>query len=206
MSIAEWLRKLFPFLLGGAYLAALWINGTTQFDQGYRKGQAEGAKALAELRLEHAEADTQRAQAAQASAEQATQQLQAAQVRADKLAGQLADQQRQHRTNRDRLQKEIARVSTLYRKALDAAPEPVPACVFTRGWVRLYDQATGAELPAGAADSSGAAAPTTQAAAAEQLDSGVSQAGVLDHHIDYAEQCRNTAAQLERLIDLLEMH
>lgn len=76
--------------------------------------------------------------------------------------------------------------------------------MFTRGWVRLYDRATGAELPTAPADPAGAAAPAAEAAAAEQLDSGVGQAGLLAHHIDYAEQCRNTAAQLDRLIDLLE--
>lgn len=155
-------------------------------------------------RTTHAEQREAQERSARLSAEQTAKALQAEQQRADALAARLAEQQRQHRTTRDQLQKEVTRVSTLYRKALDAAPEPVPACVFTRGWVRLYDRATGAELPAAPADPAGAAAPAADAAAAEQLDSGVDQARLLAHHIDYAEQCRNSAAQLERLIDLLE--
>jgi hypothetical protein len=173
------------------------IHGSARFDSGYQKANAEGDNALAELRTEHAEA-------ARLSAEQATKTLQAEQQRAAALAARLAEQQRQNRLTTDRLNKEITRVSSLYRRALDAPPEPVPACVFTRGWVRLYDQATGAELPATAADPAGAAAPAGETGAAEQLDSGIGQARVLAHHIGYAEQCKNTAAQLERLIELLE--
>lgn len=167
--------------------------------EGWRLGaQLEAQRAT------HAEQREAQERSARLSAEQTAKALQAEQQRADALAARLAEQQRQHRTTRDQLQKEVTRVSTLYRKALDAAPEPVPACVFTRGWVRLYDRATGAELPAAPADPAGAAAPAGEAAALEQLDSGVSQAGLLAHHIDYAEQCRNSAAQLDRLIDLLE--
>lgn len=155
-------------------------------------------------RTTYAEQREAQERSARLDAEQAAKALQAEQQRADALAARLAEQQRQHRTTRDQLQKEVTRVSTLYRKALGAAPEPVPACVFTRGWVRLYDRATGAELPAAPADPAGAAAPAGEAAALEQLDSGVDQARLLAHHIDYAEQCRNSAAQLDRLIDLLE--
>lgn len=167
--------------------------------EGWRLGaQLEAQRAT------HAEQREAQERRARLGAEQAAKALQAEQQRADALAARLAEQQRQHRTTRDQLQKEVTRVSTLYRKALDAAPEPVPACVFTRGWVRLYDRATGAELPAAPADPAGAAAPAGEATALEQLDSGVDQARLLAHHIDYAEQCRNSAAQLERLIDLLE--
>lgn len=167
--------------------------------EGWRLGaQLEAQRAT------HAEQREAQERRARLGAEQAAKALQAEQQRADALAARLAEQQRQHRTTRDQLQKEVTRVSTLYRKALDAAPEPVPACVFTRGWVRLYDRATGAELPAAPADPAGTTAPAADAAAAEQLDSGVDQARLLAHHIDYAEQCRNSAAQLDRLIDLLE--
>lgn len=182
-------------LLVGVVCAAIGLGGG--YAIGHRHAATQGELALEQLRREYAEV-------ARLSAEQATKTLQAEQQRADGLAAQLAEQQREHRTTRDQLKKEVTRVSTLYRKALDAAPEPVPACVFTHGWVRLYDRATGAELPAAPADPAGAAAPAGEAAAAEQLDSGVSQAGLLAHHIDYAEQCRNSAAQLDRLIDLLE--
>ncbi len=112
-----------------------------------------------------------------------------------------AELQRKHRQTTDRLTREIARVNDLYRRALDAAPEPLPACVFTRGWVRVYDQATGAAPMPPAETAPGAAAPSTEAAALEQLDSGISQRDVLAHHVRYAEQCRNTADQLGALIN-----
>lgn len=171
---------------------------------GIRLGAWQGELALEQLRRQHVEQQAEHDRIARYRAEQATKDLQDAQALADGLGAQLAEEQRRNRTTTDRLNKEITRVSSLYRRALDAPPEPVPACVFTRGWVRLYDQATGAELPAAAADPAGAAAPTGETGAAEQLDSGIGQARVLAHHIGYAEQCKNTAAQLDRLIDLLE--
>ena len=159
--------------------------------------------ALETLKREHAEEAEQRAVVAERDAKAAAQQLREAQVRYDQLASELADTQRENRQTTDRLTGEIARVTTLYRQALDAAPEPLPACVFTRGFVRVWDEATGAALPA-PADPDRAAAPAASAGAAEQLDSGLGQADVLGHHTRYAEQCRNTAAQLNRLIDALE--
>lgn len=171
---------------------------------GYRLGAWQGELDLEQLRREHSEQQAEQDRAARYRAEQDTKDLQAAQELTSGLAAQLAEEQRRNRVTSDHLKKEITRVSSLYRRALDAPPEPVPACVFTRGWVRLYDRATGAELPATAADPAGAAAPPAEAGAAEQLDSGVTQAGLLAHHVGYAEQCKNTAAQLDRLIDLLE--
>lgn len=164
--------------------------------EGWRLGaQLEAQRAT------HAEQREAQERRARLGAEQAAKALQAEQQRADALAARLAEQQRQHRTTRDQLQKEVTRVSTLYRKALDAAPEPVPACVFTRGWVRIYDQATGAAPMPPVEAAPGAAAPSTEAAALEQLDSGISQRDVLAHHVRYAEQCRNTADQLGALIN-----
>ncbi|MCM2318077.1 MAG: hypothetical protein NDI93_01965 [Pseudomonas sp.] len=189
-------------LLVGVVCAALGLAGG--YAIGYRHASAQGSVALEQLGREHAEQQAEHDRIARYRAEQATKDLQNTQALADGLAAQLAEEQRRNRVTSDHLKKEIDRVSSLYRRALDAPPEPVPACVFTRGWVRLYDQATGAELPAAAADPAGAAAPAGETGAAEQLDTGIGQARVLAHHIGYAEQCRNTAAQLDRLIDLLE--
>lgn len=118
----------------------------------------------------------------------------------------LAELQRTLRKTTDRLTGEIDRVNDLYRDALDAQPKPLPACVFTAGWVRLYDEATGA-VAAGmpsTADTSRTAAQVAEGRAAEQLNSGISQRDVLAHHVRYAEQCRSTAAQLDALIDAVE--
>lgn len=191
----------------GLLLLALWLFLSVlrdAYDTGYGKAQTEGALALEKLRGEHQEQELARARAAEASAKAAAKRLQDEQARNDKLASDLAEQQRQHRKTTDYLTGEIARVADLYREALDAPPKPLPACVFTAGFVRVWDEATGARAPAAlpaAADPERTAAQGAQARAAEQLDSGISQATLLGHHIQYAEQCRNTAAQLDALID-----
>lgn len=172
------------------------------YQQGAGKAQAEGEVVVERLRTMHAEAAADAARQAEADAKEAAKRLQEEQQRADRLAAELATQQRKHRTTTDRLTGEIARVNDLYREALDAQPKPLPACVFTAGWVRVYDEATGTILPQ-TGDSSRAAAPTTEARAAEQLDSGLNQSQVLEHHVRYAEQCRNITTQLDLLIDHL---
>ena len=189
----------------GLLLLALWLFLSVlrdAYDTGYAKAQTEGALALEKLRGEHQEQELARALAAEASAKAAAKRLQEEQARNDKLASDLAEQKRQNRKTTDYLTGEIARVADLYRKALDADPEPLPACVFTTGWVRIYDEATGARaaVPA-AAGPDRAAAQGAEARAAEQLDSGLGQGALLAHHVRYAEQCRNTAAQLDALID-----
>ncbi|MCY1406805.1 hypothetical protein D3C76_513930 [compost metagenome] len=195
-----WLARLLPaagaLLVVGVVLGGLYAMQEHAYDEGYAHAQAEGQVALEQLRREHAEQ-------AEASAKQAAKRLAEQQTRANDLAGQLAEQQRQNRETTDRLKGEITRVTTLYRKALDAPPEPLPTCVFTRGFVRVYDAANGLDLPT-ASHTGGAATQAESAAAAEQLDSGIDQQQLLDTHIRNAEQCRNTAAQLNRLIDLLE--
>lgn len=194
--MTPWLRILAPVLI---YLACT----TAAAFLGYRYAERGGALALEQLRGEHRQLELERARAAEASAKAAAKRLQEEQARNDQLAADLAEQRRLYRQTTDRLSGEIARVNDLYRKALDAEPEPLPACVFTRGWVRIYDEATGAALPA-AADSRRAAAQSAQADAAWQLDSGLSQRAVLAHHTRYAEQCRSTSAQLDALIDALQ--
>lgn len=191
----------------GLLLLALWLFLSVlrdAYDTGYAKAQTEGALALEKLHSEHQKQELARARAAEASAKAAAKRLQDEQARNDKLASDLAEQQRQNRKTTDYLTGEIARVADLYREALDAPPKPLPACVFTAGFVRVWDEATGARAPAAlpaAADPERTAAQGAEARAAEQLDSGLSQAALLGHHIRYAEQCRNTAAQLDALID-----
>ena len=194
------LKTLASLALALSCVAALWLYGQRQWQGGYAEAKAQGDKTLAEWRLEQARQDTARVQAALAASDAAAQAVQKQQTRANQLAGELAEQQRQYRHTTDRLTGEIARVNDLYRDALDASPKPLPACVFTAGWVRVYDQATGALVPA-ADDPQRTAAPASQTTAAEQLDSGISQGQLLAHHIRYAEQCRNTTRQLELLID-----
>jgi len=190
----NWLRILAPVLI---YLSCT-LSGAFL---GYRYAERSGLLALEQLRRNHADTERDQALLAAASAKAAAKKLLDEQARNDKLAADLADQQRTSRKTTDRLTEEIARVNDLYLKAFDAEPEPLPACVFTAGWVRVYDEATGATaagMPT-ATDTGRAAAQST-----EGLDSGISQRDVLEHHTRYAEQCRNTAAQLDLLIDAVK--
>lgn len=197
------LAGLLPLLLIGAAVLMVEAMQRAEYRKGYALAQSKGAEALELLRRQHAQAETERAQASEASAKQAAKALQAEQARNDQLAAELAAQQRQHRHTTDRLTGEIARVNDLYREALDAPPKPLPACVFTRGFVRVWDTASGARVLE-TDDTGRAAAQGTEARAVEQLDSGLGQAQLLEHHVRYAEQCRNTAAQLDLLIDAVE--
>jgi len=194
-----------PFV-AGLLMIALWAFLTAlhdAHDTGYALAEAKGQAALEQLRTEYANADAARALQAAADAKAAANALRQQTQRADQVAARLADQQRQYRQNTDRLTGEIARVNDLYRAALDAPPVPLPDCRFTRGFVRVWDEATGAAMPA---HSGGAAATSADAGAADQLDAGIGRADLLRHHIRYAEQCRTTAAQLDALIDVLEDH
>lgn len=206
MNWLSLLRPLVPFLL---VAALFWLHGSMlqgAYNKGFAQAQSDGDLALEKLRLEHIQAELDQARRAADSAKEAAKKLLDEQARNDKLAADLAEQQRTNRKTTDRLTGEIARVNDLYRDTLDAPPKPLPACVFTAGWVRVYDEATGA-VTAGmptATDTRRAAAQSTEGRAAEQLDSGISQSDVLEHHTRYAEQCRNTAAQLDLLIDAVE--
>lgn len=209
MKWLSFLRAALPFALPVALGAAIYLLvgmlERSAYEAGERAATTRGDLALVTLKSEHQALELTRALAAEANAKAAAKRLQEEQARNDKLASDLAEQQRQHRKTTDHLTGEIARVADLYREALDAPPKPLPACVFTAGWVRVYDEATGARaaVPA-AADPGRAAAQDAQAQAAEQLDSGLSQAALLGHHIQYAEQCRNTAVQLDALIDAVQ--
>lgn len=194
--MTAWLRILAPLLVYlVCTLAAAFL--------GYRYAERAGDLELESLRLDYTQRDLASARAAEADAKAAAKLLRDEQARNDQLAADLASQRREYRQTTDRLSGEIARVNDLYRKALDAEPEPLPACVFTRGFVRVWDEATGAAMPS-AADPGGAAAQGADTSAAEQLDSGISQRVLLTHHVRYAEQCRSTAAQLDALIEAVQ--
>jgi len=197
------LRPLVPFLL---VAALFWLHGSMlqgAYDKGFAQAQSDGDLALEKLRLEHTQVELDQTRRAADSAKAAAKKLLDEQARNDKLAADLADQQRTSRKTTDRLTEEIARVNDLYLKALDAEPEPLPACVFTVGWLRVYDEATGA-IAAGMPPAIDTGRVAAQSAEGRALDSGISQRDVLEHHTRYAEQCRNTAAQLDLLIDAVQ--
>lgn len=201
------LKSLGSLLLPAALFAAVvWIfqaHWQDGYDLGFAQAKSEGDLALTNLKLKHSQLDLERARAAEGDAKRAAQRLGDEQARGDRLASELADAKQQYRRTTDRLTGEIARVNDLYRKARDAAPEPLPACVFTTGFVRVWNEANGiahAAVPAERA-TSGAAAPPGRAGAPDDLDAGIGRTDVLTNHIRNAEQCAVVREQLNRLID-----
>lgn len=106
------------------------------------------------------------------------------------------------------LARSIPHVTTVYRPAPDAPPIAIPEPVFTWGFVRVWNAATGAcAVPeADAAGRDDATASACQAPGADPAGdlapSGLSQADILHGVNDYAARCRGIEAQLEALIDL----
>lgn len=209
MTWLDWLKHLAPVALGLA-LAAWGVSlvedmKTDAHKQGYEQAATLGDAAVSALETKYAQEAAEAARRAEASAKAAAKRQAELQAQNDHLASQLATQQRTHRTNTDRLIGEITRVNDLYRESLDAPPQPLPVAVFTVGFVRVWDEATGARTAMPAAEDPGrAAAQGAEGRAAEQLDSGVSQSQLLEHHVRYAEQCLNTATQLDLLIDAVQ--
>lgn len=143
----------------------------------------------------------QLAQSKAVAAEQARQREQAWARRAEQLSAALLDEQQAHATSAQQLKKEIDRVTSQFRAKPGAPLQPAPRCVFTNGFVSVYNRAIGADgvpanQPAGAVD----ATPD----AADAVDSGVSQQDVLAHIVDNGQHQRDIASQLNRLIDYVE--
>lgn len=108
------------------------------------------------------------------------------------------------------LRQEIDYVTTHYRQRPDAEPEPLPACIFTHGFVSVYN---GAISPGGATtDTVPAADPATRtdttasaARASETLQpSDISQRDILHHITGYGSRCQAIEQQLNQLLDYLE--
>lgn len=188
-----------------AVVIGLHLNWQDGYDQGYAKALGEGETAIAKLRLEHSQEQQRIAEATAKAANQAVEDLRVQRDRGDLLATQLADVKESFRKNTDQLKGEIARVTTLYRRTLKSAPEPLPAGVFTVGFVRVWNNANGigTAVPAQQARqaASGIATPPDGAGAADSLDSGVTQPLVLANQIRNGELHSSCRASLNRLID-----
>lgn len=173
--------------------------GSIGYGFGARHAEAQGSASLERLKAEHAE------QARQAAIDSRVQLLQQVE-RANQAEALLLSQQAGHDQDHQQLQERIAHVTTVYRPAPAAAPVVIPRCVFTAGWVRDFNLALGAGLPAAG---TGTAAPGTAQAAwpapgadAELLESGVTPADILAHAQDYGRWARNNLSQLNALLDL----
>ncbi len=188
-----------------AVVIGLHLNWQDGYDQGYAKAQGEGETAITTLRLEHSQEQQGIAEASAKAANQALKNLRAEQDRGDQLATQLATEKATFRKITDRLNGEITRVTTLYRRTLESPPEPLPAGVFTVGFVRVWNNANGISTSMSAQQTqqapSGTAASGGGAGAADSLDSGVTQPLVLANQIRNGELHSSCRAQLNRLIE-----
>ena len=108
------------------------------------------------------------------------------------------------------LQKEIQHVTTHWLPPGKTKAEPQPACVFTHGFVRVYNQSIttsagaggmSAIAPAGSVEGS---AKTTAVTDYEMQPSDIDRADILQHIGQYGTHCQNIESQLNHLLDYLE--
>ncbi|UXC35144.1 hypothetical protein [Cupriavidus gilardii] len=186
-----------------ALLVGVLVGGVGGMVLGDRHGTALGNAKVAELRRQYAE---QAATAASAAAKK----LASETDRGNRLSAALLKAESQIDDLTEQLSKRVERVTTVYREAPGAALQPLPHCIFTRGWLRDYNAAIGAPVPpTGQASGPPVEAPGAgQASAAEDelLPADIGPADILSHHIEYGGRCRQLEEQLNRLIDYEEGH
>ncbi len=184
--------------IAAAVMLALVAGTWTGYRVGHEGAAAQGEAALAQLKLQHAldrELD---------AADYATRRQEMMLV-AFKLADDLQAARDAHAADKAAANARISHVTTHYRPALDAPAVPLPACVFTTGFVRVYDASIGVPEPVAAADpdagsdeAPGATDPT------EELGSGITQADILQHIGAYGQRCRDIESQLNTVLDAVE--
>lgn len=158
-------------------------------------------------------ADTNAAllKAAQQALATKTEQLQAA----DLAVTELRQQQAQTTATIARLQGEIEHVTSTWLPPGKTAPEPLPDCVFTNGFVRVYNDSISpgpgsARVPTAVSAASVAGAAQAGAAAdTSSIDtslhpSSVRQTDILQHITQYGGRCQDIESQLNQLLDYLE--
>lgn len=198
MALLELLRRNAGFLFTLALLLCIPVAHFAGERAGKAQEKITSDKALADLRREYAELRTQ-------AAEEHLVRYQQQVTRANQAEALWLQTQQQLGQAHQQLQERIPHVTTVYRPTPAAEPVALPRCVFTAGWLRDYNLALGAGLPAagtGAAVSNAAAAawpaPGTDA---ELLESGVTPADILAHAQDYGRWARALAAQVDALLN-----
>ncbi|WEA18916.1 DNA-packaging protein [Pseudomonas juntendi] len=186
-------------------VALIHSNG---YDQGFALAKAEGDAALDKAAKEHEAKLRSLAESTAIGLKKATDELLASQAYGNGLAADLVAKRDELRTVTDKLNGEIQRVTTLYRRALDAQPEALPPALFTVGFVRVWNSAlfgttaaTAVAVPATAPASSGTIATPTGAGAADDLIAGVTRADLLANQVRNGEGYAACRAQLTKLIE-----
>ncbi|OSO82666.1 hypothetical protein [Burkholderia pseudomallei] len=178
---------------GAAAIGAL-AAGALAFFGGYHAGALAGDAKVAKLERQYADG-------ARDAVEQARIKERAETQRAAALAGDLFAEKARHALQSDELKRRIASVTSQYRPAPDAPLQDLPRCVFSAGFVRVWNAAAGAD---GVPATSAAAGAVAAARADDALDSGVRQDDILAHHVDASRRSRDIESQLNKLIDYIE--
>lgn len=185
-----------------AVVYGLHLTRQEGYDEGFALGTANGDKTSADLRESFTSEKLGLAQAAADTASKSLADLRTEQAKGNQLASQLADTKDNLRKTTDKLTGEISRVTHLYRRALDAQPEPLPIAVFTTGFVRVWNTANGISTAMPTPNSaSGTATPSSGAGTADDLDSGLGQDQLLTNQVRNGELHGTCRAQLNKLID-----
>ncbi|MCK1791183.1 DNA-packaging protein [Pseudomonas violetae] len=198
--------KLFALpLIAMALIAAAFLfvehNRQAGYDEGFIAGKAKGTEAYQELKDKVEGEKLALATEALAKAKAVAQLLQEQTERGNELASKLATTKQELRRNTDRLNGEIKHVTTLYRRTLDAVPEPLPVAVFTAGFVRVWNESLNPIAMHTGQPVSGTAAPSGRTGTADDLDSGITPAVLLTNQVRNSEKHASCRAQLKSLIE-----
>lgn len=189
--ISEYAKAL--AVLGVA--VAIAFSGAAGYEHGYRVAKTRGDLALSQYR--------EMQQAAQADAARLADDRYAAEVvRGNTAAQALITAQQQIGYLSNLAKGKIDAVTQTYRPTPNANPEPLPRCVFTRGFVRVWN---GVAVDGGAdplSDRTAAGGTDAATGTDDALDSGISQADLLDWLTDYADRNRRIEAELNKLLDV----
>ncbi len=188
-----------------AAVGALTLIHSHGYDQGFALAKAQGDAALDKQAKDHADEKRVLAESATAELKKAADELIASQAFGNQLAAELGAKRDELRAVTDKLTGEIQRVTTLYRRALDAQPEALPPAVFTVGFVRVWNSAlfgttAAVAVPSSGTTSSGADANSSGASAADDLIAGVTRADLLANQIRNGEGYAACRDQLTKLI------
>lgn len=198
-----------PLLIWLAVVAAavggLALTYSDGYDQGFALAKAQGDAALNKQKAEHEAELRSLTEAAAIGLKKAADDLVASQARGNQLAAEVIAKRDELRVVTEKLNGEIQRVTTLYRRALNEQPEPLPPAVFTAGFVRVWNSAlfgTTAAIAVSATGSttSGIDATAARASAADDLIVSVTRADLLANHARNGEGYSVCRDQLTKLI------
>lgn len=201
------LKPIAGWLLAVALtVAGLAINHSAGYDAGFAAAKDKGDAALAEQKRERESERRLAAEQAAKALKVEADKLLAEQARGNQLAAELGAKKDELRTVTDKLSGEVQRVTTLYRRTLDAQLEPLPAAVFTVGFVRvwnsaLFGTASPVAMPSPGATSGRTDATSVGAGAADGLIAGITRADLLSNHVRNSERYAGCRAQLNKLIE-----